>query len=86
MLIGEIVVGIRQDGAAALSTILVEATRIIVFAGLLWAASDLALMFIDSNHDLRAIRILLGRLNGRLERRDADQEGNPPSPPVGPLT
>src|SRR5512140_681741 len=44
MLIGEIVVGIRQDGTAALTTILVEATRIIVFAGLLWAAGDLAVM------------------------------------------
>src|SRR5512138_3921036 len=89
MLIGEVVVGLRQDGTAALSTILVEATRIIVFAGLLWAAGDLAIMLIESNHDLRAVRILLGRLNGRLERVAGEQAGSgaptQAPPPANPL-
>jgi hypothetical protein len=68
MLIAEIIIGLRQDGMAALGPILVEATRLIVFAGFLWAAGDLAVLLIESNHDLRASRILLGRLNGRMER------------------
>jgi hypothetical protein len=50
---------------------MVEATRIIVFAGLLWAAGDMALMLIESNHDLRATRILVGRLNGKVSRLEA---------------
>src|SRR3954471_15318884 len=63
LLIGEIVMGIMRQGSAAIPTLLVEATRLIVFAGFLWAAADMALMFIESNHDLRATRILVGRLN-----------------------
>ena len=68
LLIAEVAVGLQQEGTAALMPLLVEGTKIIVFAGFLWAAGDLAIMFIESNHDLRATRILLGRLNGRMER------------------
>ena len=75
MLIAEIIIGFQQDGMAALGELLIEATRLIVFAGFLWAAGDLAVMFIESNHDLRAARILLGRLNGKIDRM-----GNTPPP------
>lgn len=68
MLIAEVIIGFQQDGMAALGGLLIEATRLIVFAGFLWAAGDLAVMLIESNHDLRAARILLGRLNGKLDR------------------
>lgn len=80
MLIAEVVLGLQQGGMPALGMLLVEATRLIVFAGFLWAAGDLAVLLIESNHDLRASRILLGRLNGRLERL-LDGTG---TPPVGP--
>jgi hypothetical protein len=68
LLIGEVVIGLVQEGGDAIPTLLVEATRLIVFAGFLWGAGDLALMLIESNHDLRATRILMGRLNGKMER------------------
>ena len=68
MLVAEVIIGFQQDGMNALGSLLIEATRLIVFAGFLWAAGDLAIMFIESNHDLRAARILLGRLNGKLDR------------------
>jgi hypothetical protein len=68
MLIFEIFIGLAQQGSAAVPTLIVEATRLIVFAGLLWGMGDLALMFIESNHDLRATRILMGRLNGKMQR------------------
>ena len=68
MLIAEVIIGFQQDGMNALGELLIEATRLIVFAGFLWAAGDLAVMFIESNHDLRAARILLGRLNGKIDR------------------
>jgi hypothetical protein len=41
----------------------------------------MALMFIESNHDLRATRILVGRLNGRLQRIMQHQGIEEPTPP-----
>jgi hypothetical protein len=79
MLVAEVVIGFQQEGTAALTTLLVEATRMVVFAGFLWAGGDLAIMLIESNHDLRAVRILLGRLNGRIDRAF-------PEPGVDPVT
>ncbi|MEX2582462.1 MAG: hypothetical protein WD766_04285 [Gemmatimonadota bacterium] len=68
LLIGEVVIGLVQVGNEAIPTLLVEATRLVVFAALLWGAGDIAMMLIESNHDLRAARILLGRLNGKMQR------------------
>ena len=68
LLVAEAIIGLVQQGQTALPTLLIEATRLIVFAGFLWGAGDMALMFIESNHDLRATRILVGRLNARLQR------------------
>jgi hypothetical protein len=68
MLVFEIIIGLVQQGTAAIPTLVVEATRLIVFAAFLWGAGDLALMLIESNHDLRATRILMGRLNGKMQR------------------
>lgn len=90
LLIAEIVLGLVTQGREAVPTLLVEATRLIVFAGLLWGAGDMALMLIESNHDLRATRILVGRLNGRVtnlsERLDAAtaQFGGGPPPAAPP--
>jgi hypothetical protein len=89
LLIAEIVIGLVQQGQAAIPRLLVEATRLIVFAGMLWGAADLGLMLIESNHDLRATRILVGRLNGRIQRIEemagaaTRGAGAPPAPPPG---
>ena len=81
LLIAEVIIGLSQGGATALPTLLIEATRLIVFAGFLWGAGDMALMFIESNHDLRATRILVGRLNARLQRIMQHQGLEDTSPP-----
>ena len=73
LLVAEVALGLMQGGTAALAGLLVEATRLLVFAGFLWGAGDLALMLIESNHDLRAIRILVARLN-----REAKGPGDRP--------
>lgn len=70
LLIAEVIIGLTQQGGAAVATLLIEATRLIVFAGLLWGIADIALMLIESNHDLRATRILVGRINAELKRGD----------------
>jgi hypothetical protein len=61
LLIAEVVTGVMQQGSASIPTLLAEASRLIVFAGLLWGAGDLAILLIDMGHDLRATRILLSR-------------------------
>lgn len=61
VLIAEVVVGLNAQGTAAIPTLLGEASRLIVLAGLLWGAGDLAILLIDVGHDVRAARILIGR-------------------------
>jgi hypothetical protein len=80
LLIAEIVLGLVQQGQSAIPQLLVEATRLIVFAGLLWGAADMGLMLIESNHDLRATRILVGRLNNRVQRLEQIATGTLPGP------
>jgi hypothetical protein len=76
MLIGEVVTGIVTEGQAALLTLLGEATRLLVLSGLMWAGGDIAMLLIDAGHDLRVVRILLGRIHseihdhGGLDRHD----------------
>jgi hypothetical protein len=73
MLIGEIVTGLATEGQAALMTLLGEATRLLVLAGLMWGGGDITLLLIDAGHDLRVARILLGRINAALHRTDQDR-------------
>ena len=61
LLIAESVTGFMQQGTSAIPTLLAEASRLVVFAGLLWGAGDLAILLIDVGHDVRATRVLLGR-------------------------
>ena len=61
LLIAESVTGFMQQGTSAIPTLLAEASRLVVFAGLLWGAGDLAILLIDTGHDVRATRILIAR-------------------------
>ena len=70
MLIGEVVTGIVASGVQALMTLLGEATRLLVLAGLLWAGGDITVLLIDAGHDLRVARILLGRINAAMHERE----------------
>jgi hypothetical protein len=82
LLAAEIVLGLARNGTEAIPTLLVEATRLIVFGGLLWGAGDMALMLIESNHDLRATRILVGRLNAKVQQL-VEGDGAPPAGRAG---
>lgn len=66
LLVAEVVTGIVRDGAEALTTLLAEVSRLIVLAGLLWGAGDLAILLIDVGHDVRAARILIARQTSHL--------------------
>ena len=62
-----------------------EATRLLVLAGMLWAAGDIAVLMVDVGHDLRVARILLGRINAQMHRReDQEEEKLAPRPRAAP--
>jgi len=61
LLVAEIITGVVAQGSAAIPTLLGEASRLIVLAGVLWGVGDLAVLLVDVGHDVRAARILLAR-------------------------
>ena len=80
MLIGEVITGLVTEGTAALMTLIGEATKLLVIAGLMWGGGDITLLLIDAGHDLRVTRILLGRINATLHG-DGEQKAILVSPP-----
>lgn len=76
MLLGEVALGLIIDGRSSLVTLIGEATRLLVIAGLLWAGADVVLLMIDFGHDVRVARILLGRINAKMHE-DARPAGAP---------
>jgi len=88
LLVAEVVTGIVAQGSAAIPTLLGEASRLIVLAGLLWGVGDLAILLIDVGHDVRAARILLARqthaVAGPVRREPANGASTPVPPPTTP--
>jgi hypothetical protein len=73
----EILVGLYYEGAGAWLALIVEVVKGGVLAAILWGVSDLTLLFIDVGHDVRAARVLLGRLSARAR---VDAGGDPYDP------
>lgn len=84
-IIAEVVAGLIYEGASAAFNLLAEVIQGGVLAAMLWGAGDLTLLFIDVGHDVRAARVLLGRMSARmgvnaseyLPRRDRDRDDVP---------
>ncbi len=86
-IIAEVVAGFMYEGAGAAFNLLAEVIQGGVLAAMLWGAGDLTLLFIDVGHDVRAARVLLGRMSARMnatemggarqrsEGRSASREG-----------
>ena len=87
-IIAEVVAGFMYEGAGAAFNLLAEVIQGGVLAAMLWGAGDLTLLFIDVGHDVRAARVLLGRMSARMgvspgelmPRRDRDEEDSRPHP------
>jgi hypothetical protein len=80
VLAAEIATGLYTSGAAAIPTLLGEASRLVVLAGVLWGTGDLAHLLIDVGHDVRAGRILMARGAGQqfMPRDRATQRARAP--------
>ena len=74
MMIGEVIAGVTSESSEVLYTLIAEITQMLVLAGLMWGGGDLALLLIDAGHDLRVVRILLGRVNHELHRKAAEDD------------
>ncbi len=65
-LTAEVVAGIVLEGVGAILPLFAEVIRGVVLAAILWGVGDLTVLFIDVGHDVRAARVLLGRVSARL--------------------
>ena len=63
----EVVLGLVTEGAGAIGPLVQEVVQLGVLAAILWGAADLTLLLIDIGHDVRAARVLLGRISARGE-------------------
>lgn len=73
MLIFELILTLTSE-AFTLADLIGRVTQMLVIAGLMWGGGDLTLLVIDAGHDLRVVRILLGRINAELHRRGAEEK------------
>jgi hypothetical protein len=74
LLVAEIALGVIQDGVKALPLLLLEVAQLLLFTGLMWGGGDLAYLVIETNHDVRASRVLLWQLN-MLRQMEMEQKG-----------
>ena len=74
LLLAELGIGISRDGWQALPLLMLEVAQLLLFAGLMWGGGDLAYLVIDTNHDIRASRVLLWQLN-MLRQMEMGQKG-----------
>jgi hypothetical protein len=65
-IIAEVVAGLMYEGIEAGFNLFAEVIQGGVLAAMLWGAGDLTLLFIDVGHDVRAARVLLGRMSARM--------------------
>jgi hypothetical protein len=75
--------GLTSAVEISYGVLIAEVIRLVIFAGLLWGAGDLAELFVKSHHDLRATRILLGRVTYHLGDRSPIAEPRPGEPESG---
>jgi hypothetical protein len=87
-IVAEVVAGLMAEGSGALLNLIAEVIQGGVLAAMLWGAGDLTLLFIDVGHDVRAARVLLGRMSARMaaadfgtsRRRERGGDELPPGP------
>lgn len=72
LMIVQVIAAVTSTVALSIGVVAANAVRLIIFAGLLWAAGDLAVFAVKSHYDLRATRILMARLEYAIKTRLGD--------------
>lgn len=67
LMILQVVFGLTSTVPISIGVLFGDAVRLAIFAGLLWAGGDLAVLGVKSHHDLRVTRILLARVAYMLQ-------------------
>ena len=82
LMLVQVAVGLTSTVPMSIGVLLAEAVRLIIFAGLLWGAGDLAVLWVKSHHDLRATRILTARM-AYMMRQIGEADGKLPPASAG---
>jgi hypothetical protein len=82
LMVLQVMSGLSGAVVASPGVVFAEAVRLVIFAGLLWGAGDLAVLWVKSHYDIRASRILLARLEYMM-RQQGEADGR--SFPTGEL-
>jgi hypothetical protein len=71
----QVVFGLTSTVPLSPGVLFADAVRLIIFAGLLWGAGELAILWVKSHYDIRAQRILTARI-AHLLQQEADDRHN----------
>jgi hypothetical protein len=68
LMVLQVVFAVTSTVPLSAGVVTADAVRLMIFAGLLWGAGDLAVLFVKSHYDLRATRILTARMTAMLRQ------------------
>jgi hypothetical protein len=74
LMVLQVAAGLSSAVPMSPGVLFAESVRLVIFAGLLWGAGDLAVLWIKSHYDIRASRILLARM-AYMMRESGEKEG-----------
>ena len=73
LMAAQVVFGLMSTVPLSPGVLFADAVRLIILAGLLWAAGELAVLWVKSHYDIRAQRILTARIAYLLQHEVADR-------------
>ncbi len=79
LMILQVMSGLSGAVEASPGVVFAEAVRLVIFAGLLWGAGDLAVLWVKSHYDIRASRILLARLEFMMRQQGEANQARLPT-------
>jgi hypothetical protein len=79
LMVFQLIIGLTSTLPISVGVLLGESVRLLIFAGLLWAIGDLAVLWVKSHYDIRATRILTARL-AYMVRQIGEADGRLPPP------
>jgi hypothetical protein len=81
LMIAQVVSSMTGTVPVSVGVVAANAVRLLIFAGLLWGAGDLAVFYVKSHYDLRATRILVARVEHTLKQMAAREQTTPDRAP-----